>query len=93
MRAIWQNKVLAESGETVSLEGHEYFPPSSVKMEYLKKSGGQYVCPWKGTADYYDVVVDGEVNGEAAWVYEKPKKTAKKIAGYFGFWRGVEIKE
>lgn len=91
MKAIWKNKVLAESDKTVVVENNHYFPPDAVKMEYLKSSGTIYKCHWKGTADYYDVVVDGEVNKEAAWVYPDPTPEAKLIKGHFGFWRGVEI--
>lgn len=93
MKAIWNNQVIAESDKTVIVEKNHYFPPDSVKMEYLKKSGNQYTCPWKGICDYYDIVVDGEVNKDAAWSYPESTPAAQKIKGYFGFWRGVEVKE
>lgn len=93
MKAIWNGKVIAESDKTIVVENNHYFPPNSVKMEYLKKSGNTYQCAWKGLADYYDVVVDGKVNKDAAWVYPAPTPAAEEIKGYFGFWRGVEIKE
>ena len=72
MRAIWNNKIIAESDRTIVVENNRYFPPDSVKMEYLKKSGNQYTCRWKGVCDYYDVVVNGEANKDAAWVYPEP---------------------
>ena len=93
MKAIWNNKIIAESDKTVAVENNHYFPPESVKMEYLKKSGNKYTCHWKGICDYYDVVVDGKVNKDAAWVYPEPTEAAKKIKGYFAFWRGVEVSE
>lgn len=75
------------------VENNHYFPPESVNMELLKKSGDTYTCPWKGLADYYNVVVDGKVNKNAAWVYPEPKEEAKNIAGRFAFWKGVEVEE
>ena len=92
MKAVWKNKVIAESDKTVVVERNHYFPPESVKMEYLKKSGNTYKCHWKGIADYYNVVVGGEKNSDAAWVYPKPMPAAKEIAGRFAFWREVEVK-
>ncbi len=92
MKAVWKNTILAESNETVVVEKNHYFPPESVKMEYLKKSGNQYTCPWKGACDYYDVTIGGETNKDAAWMYPEPKEAAKNIKGRFAFWRGVEVK-
>jgi uncharacterized protein (DUF427 family) len=102
MKATWNNAVIAESDKTIVVESNHYFPPSSVKMEHLKKSGNTYICPWKGVCDYYDVVVgdphlsDGAsqkagVNHDAAWMYPEPKEAAKEIKGHFAFWRGVEV--
>jgi len=91
MRAVWNNTVLAQSPDTRIVEGNHYFPSGSVRMEYLRKSGNTYTCPWKGVCDYYDIVVDGEGNPDAAWVYEMPKEAAKEIAGYFAFYKGVKI--
>jgi uncharacterized protein (DUF427 family) len=91
MKAIWKGKVLAESSDTVIVESNHYFPADSVKMEYLQKSGNTYECPWKGQCEYYNVVVDGETNEDAAWVYPEPKDAAKQIKGRFAFWRGVEV--
>lgn len=93
MKAIWNDKVIAASDNTVVVENNHYFPPEAVKMEYLKKSGNKYQCHWKGVADYYDVVVGGKVNHDAAWVYPEPTDPAKQIKGRFGFWKGVEVLE
>jgi uncharacterized protein (DUF427 family) len=93
VKAMWNGKVIAESDKTEVVEANHYFPPNSVNMEFLKKNGEQYTCTWKGTCDYYDVTVGGETNEGAAFVYPTPSEAAKKIAGYFAFWKGVEIKE
>lgn len=91
MKAIWNNTILAESDQTVVIESNHYFPPQSVKMEYLKKSGNTYQCHWKGLADYYDTVVNGQVNPDAAWMYPQSAEPAKQIKGHFAFWKGVKI--
>ncbi len=91
MKAIWNNKVLAESDQTEMVEGNHYFPPQSVKQEFLKESNTKSKCPWKGTASYYSLEVDGEVNKDAAWHYPEPKDAAKNIKGYLAFWKGVKI--
>ncbi len=91
MRAVWQGVVLAESEHTVSLEGNSYFPPSSLRREYFAESATASRCPWKGLAHYYDVVVDGEVNRDAAWYYPEPSPAASQIKGHVAFWRGVEV--
>ena len=93
MKAVWKETVLAESDKTVVVERNHYFPHESVKTEFLKKSGDIYKCAWKGVADYYDVVVGGETNHNAAWMYPEPTEPAKAIKGYFAFWMGVEIKD
>ncbi|MBS3102108.1 DUF427 domain-containing protein [Candidatus Woesearchaeota archaeon] len=92
-KAIWNKKVIAESSNTEVVENNHYFPPDSVNMNYLRKSpeGNQYTCAWKGVCDYYDVVVDGKVNKDAAWVYPEPTKPANNIKGYFAFWKGVKV--
>ncbi|WP_298407120.1 DUF427 domain-containing protein [uncultured Chloroflexus sp.] len=90
-RAIWNGAVIAESNATIVVEGNHYFPPEAVKREYLRDSQTHTVCSWKGTASYYDVVVNGEVNRDAAWYYPAPKEAAKQIAGYIAFWRGVKV--
>ena len=93
MKAIWKNRVVAESDNTVEVEGSIYFPPDSVKQELLQPAERTSYCPWKGTAQYYSLAVNGEVNPEAAWCYAKPKDYAKNIRGYLAFWHGVELSE
>lgn len=92
VQAIWNGVVIAESDSTVKVEGNHYFPPDAVKKEYLKPSGHHTSCPWKGTASYYDVVVDGERNSGAAWYYPSPKPAAENIEDHVAFWHGVKIK-
>ncbi len=93
MRAIWKDKVLAQSAETVSLEGNNYFPPESINMDYFQDGTRQYTCPWKGKSKYWDVVVDGEVNDNSAWSYPEPKEAALEIKGHMAFdlSSGIEI--
>ena len=93
MKAIWNNKVIAESNETVVIEGNHYFLASSVNDDYLKASDKTTVCPWKGTASYYTLEVAGDENPDAAWYYAKPKDAAKEISGHIAFWNGVQIVE
>lgn len=93
MKAIWNNQVIAESDNTVVVEGNHYFPPDSVKMEFLKKSGNTYHCHWKGLADYYNVVIGEQTCADCAWIYPEPTQSARRIKGYVAFWRGVEIKK
>lgn len=90
-KAIWKNQVIAESDPHEEVEGNIYFPPSSIKKEFFKESGTHTQCPWKGTASYYDVVVGGETNKEAAWYYPDPMEAAKNIKGFVAFWKGVEV--
>lgn len=90
-KAIWSGVVLAESDETVVVEGNHYFPPDAVNREYLRESSRHTTCPWKGQASYYDVVVDGRVNRDAAWYYPTPKPAAAQIKDYVAFWRGVRV--
>ena len=90
-KAIWNGVVVAESDHCEVVEGNQYFPPNSIKKEYFQDSSTHTVCGWKGTASYYDVVVDGQVNKDAAWYYPQPKDAAKNIAGYVAFWRGVKV--
>ena len=90
-KAVWNGVVLAESDSTVKVEGNHYFPPNSINKEYFKKTQKQTVCPWKGTAGYYDIEVDGKVNKAAAWYYPKPSKAASTIKNYVAFWGGVKI--
>lgn len=90
-KAIWNGAVIAESDETVVVEGNHYFPPESVKSEYLAGSETHTRCPWKGMASYYDVVVDGQVNSDAAWYYPTPSDAASEIKNHVAFWRGVQV--
>ena len=91
MKAIWNNEVIAESNDTIMIEGNHYFPPSAVKEEYLSSSSRTSVCPWKGNAKYYNLEVEGNQNVDAAWYYPAPKEAAKEIAGYIAFWNGVQV--
>lgn len=93
MKATWNNAIIAESDDTVVVEGNHYFPPESVKQEYLQPSAKHTTCPWKGEASYYDVVVDGQTNTDAAWYYPETKPAAAEIKDRIAFWRGVEIEE
>ncbi|WP_158883009.1 DUF427 domain-containing protein [Rhodanobacter sp. L36] len=92
MRAIWHDAVLAESDDTVIVEGNHYFPVASLRREHFRSSDHHTVCPWKGKASYFDVVVGGDVNANAAWYYPQPKEAAMQIRDRVAFWRGVEIK-
>ena len=93
MKAMWNNKTLAESEATVVVEGNHYFPKDSINTEFFQPSETHTVCGWKGTASYYDIVVDGETNPDAAWYYPEVKPEAKEIEGYIAFWKGVQITE
>ena len=92
-RATWNGAVLAESDQTVVVEGNHYFPPDAVRREYLRDSATHTVCGWKGTASYYNLEVGGQVNRDAAWYYPEPKEAAKSIKDYVAFWRGVNVVE
>ncbi len=91
MRATWKGAVLAESDETVVVEGNHYFPAASLRREHFRESRTQTHCPWKGEASYYDVVVGEEVNVDAAWYYPEPLDAAKQIKDRVAFWRGVRV--
>ena len=91
MKAIWHDVILAESDATISIEGNYYFPAESIKKEYFQQSDYHSTCPWKGEAHYYNIVVDGEMNNNAAWFYPEPKEAAKEIKNYVAFWKGVEV--
>ena len=90
-RAIWNGSVLAESNDTVVVEGNHYFPEESLKKEFFRDSSHRSLCPWKGIASYYTVEVDGERNENAAWYYPKPSLLARKIKGRVAFWHGVRV--
>ena len=93
-KATWNGAVLAESdaAKVQIVEGNVYFPPEAVKRTFFKDSQTHTVCPWKGTASYYDVVVDGKTNKHAAWTYPETKDAAKHVKDYVAFWKGVEVK-
>ena len=90
-KAIWNNQVIAESNETKNVEGNQYFPPESIKKEFFKNSDLHTTCAWKGEASYFNIVVDGKENKDAAWYYPETSDAAKHIKGYVAFWRGVEV--
>jgi uncharacterized protein (DUF427 family) len=90
--ATWNGVVLAESDDIVTVEGNAYFPRDAVRDDVLRASETHTLCPWKGTASYFDVEVDGQVNRDAAWYYPTPKDAAKEITGRVAFWRGVEVR-
>ncbi len=90
-KAIWNGVVLAESDRCEVIEGNQYFPPEAVNRAYLRESSTHTVCGWKGTASYYDVVVGGEVNKDAAWYYPHPQDAARQIKDYVAFWHGVQV--
>lgn len=90
-KAIWNGVILAESNETVIVEGNHYFPPESVNMAYFKPSDTHTTCPWKGLASYYTIEVDGQTNPDAAWYYPTPKEAAKHVTGRIAFWKGVKV--
>ena len=91
MKAVWKNTVIAESDDTVMVEGNHYFPEASVKREYISFSNHKTSCAWKGQASYYVINVNGEVNPDAAWYYAEPKEAAANIKGRVAFWKGVQI--
>jgi uncharacterized protein (DUF427 family) len=92
-RATWNGAVIAESDRYEVVEGNVYFPPDAVKREHLRESTTHTICGWKGTASYYDVVVDGQANPDAAWYYPEPMDAATSIRGHVAFWKGVEVEQ
>jgi uncharacterized protein (DUF427 family) len=90
--ATWNGVVVAESDDIVTVEGNAYFPRDAVREDVLRPSGHHSFCPWKGTASYYDLEVDGKVNRSAVWYYPTPKDAAKEITGRVAFWHGVEVR-
>ena len=91
MKALWNDAVLAESDDTVVVEGNHYFPPDALRREPFRESSHRTTCPWKGEASYYTIEVDGERNDNAAWTYPDPKAAAAEIKDHVAFWRGVEV--
>lgn len=93
MKASWNGQVIADSDDTVVVEGNHYFPPEAVDPAFLRESDKHTTCPWKGQASYYHVVVDGQENADAAWYYPETKPAADEIRGRIAFWRGVTVTE
>lgn len=93
MKAIWNDTVIAESDDTIEVEGDYYFPAESLNMQYIQSGDRTSYCPWKGTARYYTIEVDGESNRNAAWSYAEPRDYASHIRGYMAFWKDIEIVE
>ena len=91
MKAIWNDQIVAESDNTVVVEGNHYFPPDSIKKEFFEKSNFTTFCGWKGTANYYSIRVKDKINRDCAWYYPEPNDAAKKIKGMIAFWNGVEV--
>jgi uncharacterized protein (DUF427 family) len=91
MKAIWNNTIIAESDETIIVEGNHYFPAATIKPEHFQPSNTHTTCGWKGEASYYNVTVNGEVNKDAAWYYPQTKDAAKNIENYVAFWKGVKV--
>lgn len=91
VKAVWNDTILAESDDTVVVEGNHYFPADAIKTELFKPSDTTTVCGWKGTANYHSVVVDGQENRDAAWYYAEPKSAAANIKGRIAFWKGVKV--
>lgn len=91
MKAIWNNQVIAESDDTVVVEGNHYFPRESLNDDFIVESSHTSVCGWKGTANYFSLNVDGQTNENAVWYYGTPKDAAKEIAGRVAFWNGVKV--
>ncbi len=92
-KAVWKDTVIAESDKTIEIEQNQYFPPGSVKWEYLRPSLTTSVCPWKGLAHYYDVIREDDISKDAAWTYPEPKDAAKQIKDHVAFWQDVTVTE
>ena len=92
-KALWNEKVIAQSEKVESVEGNAYFPPGTIRKEHLAPSDTHTTCHWKGIASYYDVIVDGKVNKDAAWYYPDPKSEVMHIKDHIAFWRGVKVEE
>ena len=90
-KAVWNGAVLAESDQTIVVEGNHYFPPDSLHKEYFTETPTHPVCSWKGTASYYSIAVNGQTNRDAGWFYPQPKNAASEIKDYVAFWRGVQV--
>ena len=90
MKAIWNNTILAESNQTIVIEGNHYFPPDTIKKEFFKKSDTKTTCGWKGVANYFSVTVNGNTNKDCAWYYPEPRSAAENIKNYVAFWKGIK---
>lgn len=93
MKALWNNKIIAETKETIILENNHYFPFEAINEKYFEKSLTQTSCPWKGEASYYTIEVDGKINEDAAWYYPNPKAAAQSIKNHIAFWKGVVLEQ
>ena len=91
MKAIWKGRTIAESNDTVVVEGNHYFPADSLQRQYVRASATTSICPWKGTAHYYTIDLDGELNPDAVWYYPEPKAAAAQIKHRVAFWKGVQV--
>ncbi len=91
VKAIWNGQIIATTDKPQNVEGNYYFPADSINQEYFQKSEEHTVCHWKGTASYYDIIVEGETNKDAAWYYPTPSSMANHIKGYIAFWKGVNV--
>ncbi|APJ03662.1 DUF427 domain-containing protein [Silvanigrella aquatica] len=89
MKAMWNNEIIAESDDVLFFDNNQYFPPDSLKKDFFKQASNTTVCSWKGTANYFDVVVKGKINEGAAWYYANPSQAAEQIKGRIAFWKGV----
>ena len=92
MQAIWSDVIIAESTDTVVVEGNHYFPLSAIKQEFFSESAHTSICPWKGLANYFNVEVDGKQNPNAAWIYKTPSDKAANIQNHVAFWKGIVVK-
>ena len=92
-KALWNEKTLAQAEQVETVEGNAYFPPGAIRKEHFAPSDTHTTCGWKGIASYYDIIVDGKVNKDAAWYYPDPKPEAANIKGHIAFWRGVKVEE
>ena len=90
-KAVWNGVVIADSDQTIEVEGNQYFPPESIRREFLAQSTTHTRCPWKGLASYYDIVVDGKTNRDGAWYYPAPSEAASQIKDHLAFWHGVRV--
>ena len=91
MKAVWNDQIIAQSNDTIVVEGNHYFPSASIKKEFFQKTDFTSFCGWKGMANYYSVIVNGKTNENCAWYYAEPNDAAKKIRGRIAFWNGVKV--